>query len=209
MKKSKTTTLTPSAPPPIAPALALLEFDSIAAGIVAADAMAKKAPLDRLVTGTAQPGRLLVLLAGDVAAVEECVAAGRLAGSGALMDEVYLPGVHIQVVAALAGARQLPLEDALGMVETSSAASAIHAADAGLKGADVRLLELRLSDGLGGKGLCFFTGPVADVETAVELGSAAVTPGRLIHAATIPRLSPELAEGLGLGSGFFNALRTC
>lgn len=186
-----------------APALALLEFDSIAAGIVAADVMAKKAPLDRLVAGTVQPGRLLVLLAGDVASVEECLAAGRAAGSGALMDEVYLPGVHGQVVAALAGARQLPLEDALGMVETATAASAIHAADAGLKGADVRLLELRLSDGLGGKGLCFFTGALTDVETAVEISSAVVTSGRLVHAAVITRLSPELAEGLGLGTRFF------
>lgn len=189
--------------PTHAPALALLEFDSIAAGIVAADEMAKKAPLERLVVGTVQPGRLLVLLAGEVAGVEECLAVGRTTGSGALMDAVYLPGVHAQVVAALAGARQLPLEDALGMVETVTAASAIHAADAGLKGADVRLLELRLSDGLGGKGLCFFTGPLTDVETAVEISSTAVTPGRMVHAAVITRISPELAEGLGLGTRFF------
>ena len=144
----------------------------------------------------------MVLLAGDVASVEECLAAGRAAGSGALMDEVYLPGVHGQVVAALAGARQLPLEDALGMVETATAASAIHAADAGLKGADVRLLELRLSDGLGGKGLCFFTGALTDVETAVEISSAVVTSGRLVHAAVITRLSPELAQILGIGTRF-------
>lgn len=190
-----------------APALALLEFDSIAAGIVAADVMAKKAPLDRLVTGTVQPGRLLVLLAGEVASVEACLAVGRTAGSGALMDEVYLPGVHGQVVAALAGVRQLPLEDALGMVETLTAASAIHAADAGLKGADVRLLELRLSDGLGGKGICFFTGALTDVEAAVEISSVAVTPGRMVHAAVITRLSPELAAGLQVGTTFTSLLR--
>lgn len=190
-----------------APALALLEFDSLAAGIVAADEMAKKAPLERLVAGTVQPGRLLVLLAGDVASVEECGAVGRTVGAGALLDEVFLPGVHGRVIDALAGTRQTPLEDALGMVETGSAASAIHAADAGLKGADVRLMELRLSDGLGGKGICFFTGPLTDVQAAVEVASAAVSPGRLIHAAVISRLSPELAAGLQAGTTFAALLR--
>ena len=197
---------TPHAQPIHAPALALLEFDSSAAGFVAADVMAKKAPLDRLVTGTVQPGRLLVLLAGEVASVEECLEAGRAAGAGALLDEVYLPGVHGQVIAALAGVRQIPPEDALGMVETGSAASAIRAGDAGLKGADVRLLELRLSDGLGGKGLCFFTGPLSDVEASVELGAAAVSPGQLVHAAVITRLSPELAAGLGMTTHFAKGL---
>jgi microcompartment protein CcmL/EutN len=178
------------------PALALLEFDSIAAGIVAADAIAKKAQLAVLITGTVQPGRLLVLLAGNVANVEECIDAGRAAGGSALVDEVYLPGVHEQVVAALAGDRQTEPVEALGIVETNSAASAIRSADAALKGANVFLLELRFSDGLGGKGLCFFTGAVTDVEAAVEQGSEAVSPGQLVHAAVISQLSPEVAVDL-------------
>ena len=37
------------------PAIGLLEFDSVAAGIVAADAMVKRAPLGDLVAGSVQP----------------------------------------------------------------------------------------------------------------------------------------------------------
>ena len=39
------------------PALALIDFDSIAAGIEAADAMAKRAQIELLRVGTVQPGR--------------------------------------------------------------------------------------------------------------------------------------------------------
>ncbi|RLT34379.1 MAG: BMC domain-containing protein, partial [Chloroflexi bacterium] len=86
-------------------------------------------------------------------------------------------------------------------------ASAIAAADAGLKGADVTLLELRLSDGLAGKGVCFFTGTVSAVEIAVELASAAVSPGHFLHAVVIPQLSPEIAATLHTSSIFSQNLQ--
>ena len=61
----------------IEPALALLEFNSIAAGIQAADAMVKRAPIDVIKAGTVQPGKYLVLIGGQVADVDESLAAGR------------------------------------------------------------------------------------------------------------------------------------
>ncbi len=188
------------------PALALLEFESIAAGYLAADAMAKRAPIARVVAGTVQPGRLLVLLSGGVAEVEEAAAAGRGIAAGSLLDEVFLPAVHPGVIAGLLGERH-PMADALAIVESSTGASAIAAADAGLKGADVTLLELRLSDGLAGKGVCFFTGTVSAVEIAVELASAAVSPGHFLHAVVIPQLSPEIAATLHTSSIFSQNLQ--
>ena len=53
------------------PAIALFEFDSISAGIVAGDLMVKTAPLDRIYAGTVHPGKYLVLVSGDTASVEE------------------------------------------------------------------------------------------------------------------------------------------
>ncbi len=188
------------------PALALLEFESIAAGYLAADAMAKRAPIARVVAGTVQPGRLLVLLSGGVAEVEEAVAAGQQVAAGSLLDQVFLPAVHPGVIAGLLGKRH-PIADALGIVESRSAASALHAADAGLKGANVVLVELRLSDGLAGKGVCFYTGTVSAVESAVELASAAVSPGHFIHAVVIPQLSPDIAATLHTGSSFAQNLQ--
>jgi len=78
----------------IEPALALVEFSSIAAGILAADAMVKRAPIDTIKTGTVQPGKYLVLIGGMVADVEESVAAGREVGASAVVDYLLLPQVH-------------------------------------------------------------------------------------------------------------------
>ncbi len=177
------------------PALALLEFNSIAVGIMAGDAMVKRAPVSQIQTGTVQPGHYLVLVVGDVAPVQEAVQAGKETGQAALRDMVFLPNVHPAVVQALGGALAVQPTDALGVVETQTVAAAIHAADAGVKGAEVTLLQLRLADGLGGKGLVLFTGLVADVETAVALGTA-VAPSQLVRQAVIPQLHAEMWENV-------------
>lgn len=185
------------------PALALLEFDSIAAGILAGDAMVKTAPVARIVAGTVQPGKYLVLVSGAVAPVQEALAAGLAAGSGAVVDHVYLPGVHPEVPDSIAAARRPDPIEALGIVETASVAAAIQAADAGLKGAQVTLLELRLADGLGGKGLAFFNGTITDVETAVAIACDAIAEGgHLVNAVVIAQLHTEMAENL-LGTSRF------
>ena len=58
----------------------MIELDSIAAGMLAGDAMVKKAPIARIVAGTVQPGHYLVLISGEVADVEESLKAGREIG---------------------------------------------------------------------------------------------------------------------------------
>src|SRR5690242_11357508 len=152
----------------IEPALALLEFSSIAAGVYAGDAMVKRATLDVVHAGTVHPGRFLVLVGGSVAEVEEAFKAGKEAVPDALHDHIFLPGVHADVVRALAGGRSPRGDDALGIVETRTVSAAILAADKGVKGALVTLLEIRLADGLDGKGLVLFTGIVSDVEAALD-----------------------------------------
>jgi len=187
------------------PALALLEFNTIVAGIEAGDAMIKRAPVEQIRSGTVQPGHYLVLVTGDVASVEEAVAAGQETGQAGLRDSLFLPNVHPDVVAALANsARPQPAPgDALGVVETHTVASAILAADAGLKGAEVGLLQLRLADGLGGKGLALFRGLVADVEAAVALG-AAVAQQHLLRQVVIAQLHDEMWPNVS-GAGRFGA----
>lgn len=177
------------------PALALLEFNSIAAGIEAGDAMVKRAPVRAIHAGTVQPGRYLVMVTGDVASVEESVQAGKETGKDCLLDSIFLPQVHPGVVDGLAGGREPAGAEGLGIVETHTVAAAIHAADAGMKGADVALAQLRLADGLGGKGLVIYAGTVADVETAVEIG-AEQAGGQLARRVVIAQLHPEMAENM-------------
>lgn len=187
----------------IEPALALLDFTSIAVGIEAADAMVKRAQIDVIKAGTVQPGRYLVMIGGAVGEVEESVAAGREVGRGWLLDEVFLPQVHPEVVLAIGGGRVPEMRDSLGVVETKTVAAAIHAADAGIKGAEVRLVEVRLADGLGGKGIVLYAGLIADVEAAVEIGVGVLSnPHFLVRQVIIPQLHPAMWENVADATRF-------
>jgi microcompartment protein CcmL/EutN len=181
------------------PALALLEFDSIARGIEAGDQMVKRAPVEVIRAGTVQPGKYLVLIAGEVGDVEEAVDTGKAIAT--LIDLVLLPDIHPDVTAAVRGVRRSGEGEALGVIETRTVAAIIQAADAGVKGAKVILQEIRLADGLGGKGYLLFQGTVAEVEAAVEIGSASV-PERVISV-VIPQLHPEMGDNL-LADGRFS-----
>jgi microcompartment protein CcmL/EutN len=187
----------------IEPALALVEFSSIAAGIQAADAMVKRAPIAVIKAGTVHNGKYLVLIGGLTADVEESLAAGRLVGADAVLDFVFLPHVHPEVVDTIGGARAPQANDALGVIETATVAAAIHAADAGIKAALVRLVEVRLADGLGGKGIVLFSGLVADVEAAVQGGVGVLERADLlVRQVVIPQLHRGMWENVGAATRF-------
>jgi microcompartment protein CcmL/EutN len=196
------------AAPPIEPALGLLELESIAAGIEVGDAMAKRAPIEVLRAGTVHPGKYLVLVGGDVADVEEALEAGREIGGLSVRDVTFLPNIHPDVVEGLRGLRVAAAPEALGVIETATVPAVIRAADAGLKGAHVRLLELRLADDLGGKGYLLFGGDVTDVEAAVETGTAAVGKARGLHARVIAQLHDEMADELAADGRFAGRVRS-
>ena len=88
---------------------------------------------------------------------------------------MFLPDVHPDVVAAVRGATVAGAIEALGIVETTFVASTIEAADAGVKGATVAIVELRVADGLGGRGYVLFGGAVPDVRGG---GGDRLRPGR-------------------------------
>jgi microcompartment protein CcmL/EutN len=89
-------------------------------------------------------------------------------------------------------------EEALGVVETTTVAAVIDAADAGVKAADVEVSSVRLADGLGGKGYVLFSGVVAEVEAAVEAAVERVAPHRtLVRSDVIAQLHDEMADNLG------------
>ncbi len=194
------------------PAIGLLEFSSIAAGILAGDAMVKRSPVEVIYAGTVHPGKYLVLVGGAVAHVEEALPAGRDAvGAGggaivdsvAIVDEIFLPDADPRVAAALRGERRAGGRDALGIVETATVAAIVGAADRGVKAASVELQELRYADDLGGKAYCLFDGELADVEAAVEAAVAGLArPEHLVSRVVIPRLHDEMADNLDASPEF-------
>ncbi len=191
----------------IEPALGLLELETVPAGIQAGDAMAKRAPIEVIRAGTVHPGKYLVLVGGEVADVEEALTAGREIGGLSVRDVVFLPNIHTDVVAGLRGVRLAAAAEALGIIETATIPAIIRAADAGLKGAAVRLLELRLADDLGGKGYLLFDGPVSEVEAAVEMGVAAAGDPRGLSSRVIAQLHTEMAQNLAADARFAARVR--
>ncbi len=181
------------------PAIGLIEFDSVSAGIVAGDGMVKASPLGAIYAGTVHPGKYLVLVSGDTASVEVALVTGSEVGSDHVSDYVFLPDIHPEVTAAIVGGASGAAlrEEALGVVETSTVAAVIDAADAGVKAADVSVSAVRLADGLGGKGYVLFSGLLAAVEAAVESAVARCEPhGTLVRSDVIAQLHQEMAENI-------------
>jgi microcompartment protein CcmL/EutN len=108
---------------------------------------------------------------------------------------LLLPNVHRSVFPALMSASPPRSDDALGIIETVTAAVCIVAADAAAKATDVQLLEIRLANGLGGKSFVLMEGTVADVEASVAAGVELVRQeGLLVRQVVIPQLHEQMRE---------------
>ena len=178
-------------------AIGMVETSSIASGIDAQDAMLKAASVELLVARTICSGKYIVIVAGDVAAVRASVDAGMQRTEQSLVEELVIPNVHRSVFPALGQAVVLAPGDvdALGIIESFSAASIIEAADAAAKAAEVILFRVHVAMAVGGKGYLLLTGDVAATEAAVAAGAALVSKrGMLVNRVVIPRPRPELFQ---------------
>ena len=177
----------------VKPSLGLVELSSIASGFLVADTMLKTAAVHLVLARTICSGKYMVLVQGDVAAVESAVDAGARAAEGACIDTFVIPNVHESLPPAIAGLTKVEDLDALGIIESFSVASLIEGADAMAKTANIRLIEVRLAMALGGKAFASCTGSVAAVTSAVDAGASAIAKkGLLVNKVVIARPRPEL-----------------
>ena len=146
------------------------EFASIASGVLALDAIVKAAPVELLGTRTVTPGKLVVLFTGDVASVDASLAKGREVAGDSLIDELFIPNLHAQVIPAIRGEARVQSWDALGIIESFSVTASIVAADIAAKEGRVDLPEIRLAGGMGGKSYVKIMGPIEEVQAAVRAG---------------------------------------
>jgi len=175
------------------PALGVLELSSIARGVVVSDAMVKKAPIRVLQSHPISPGKHLIVIAGGVAEVDEAMGAGVEAAGALLVDRLFLPQAHEQLAPLVAGqAVARPAIEAVAVLETYSATATILAADAAAKAAQVTLLDMRLGQGLGGKGFFTMTGDLDSIEAAAAAGQGAIENGLLVGVEIIARPHEDL-----------------
>ena len=173
--------------------IGLIELTSIAAGYQVTDAMLKTAAVRLVLSRSICSGKYMVMVRGDVAAVQASVSAGVTAGQFSVIDSFVIPNLHEAVFPAISGANRAEALEALGIVESFSVASLIEAADAAVKAANVSLIEIRLAMALGGKAFVTLTGNVAAVESAVAAGAQTVgAKGMLVNKVVIPSPRPEL-----------------
>lgn len=175
------------------PAVALIELRSIARGVKTADEMVKKSPVRLLEARTVCPGKYMILVAGEVAAVEEAYKAGVEYGREMIVDELFLPYAHEQLIPAMEACVSVDKMESLGIVETFTVASVIRSADAAAKAADVTLIELRMANGLGGKSFYTMTGDLNELEAAMDAGVGAIADdGALVCREIIPNPHPDI-----------------
>src|SRR5207342_2431469 len=134
------------------------------------DAMVKRADVELLQASVLSPGRYWILVGGPVADVRSSHGRGVEVAADALLDQLFIPQLHDGVMPALRGVVPPSGSDALGILETLTAASAIVAADAAAKAAAIVIADLRLANGIGGKGVVTLTGALPDVQAAVAAG---------------------------------------
>ena len=174
-------------------AICAVETSSIAHGMVTADAMVKQAAVEVLEATVLSPGRYWIVVGGDVADVRAAHRRGLEVAGDVLLDQLFIPQLHAGVLPALRGIVPASDDDAVGVIETLSAASAIVAADLAAKRAHIVLRDLRLANGIGGKGVVVLSGSLSDVQAAVEGGRAeAQKRGLLARAVVIPRMDARL-----------------
>ncbi len=135
----------------------------------------------------------MVLIGGEVAEVQKAVDNAANQIDFAVIDTFVIPNVHKDIFPALSGHSNVNLLEALGIIESFSVASLIEGADAAVKAANVRIIEIRLAMALGGKAFCTITGEVAAVQSAVDSGAKLIADkGLLVNKIVIPQPRPEL-----------------
>ncbi len=156
------------------PAIALVELRSIARGMKTCDEMMKIAPVQLLDARTLCPGKYMILIAGSESPVDESYRKGLDVADELIVDELFLPNAHEQLIPAMEVCATPPDVDALAAFETFTVASTILGADAAVKAANVHLIEMRLANGLGGKSFFTMTGELSEIEAAVDAAKSAV-----------------------------------
>lgn len=164
--------------------LGLVETKSIAAGVLVADMMMKRAEVDLVSARTICSGRYLIHISGQREDVKISLTAARESGAS-LVGCFLISNVSPKVLVALKRRSSVKKNSALGLVECRTAGAGIAGADAAVKTADVILAKLVTGQGIMGKSYFVLAGELGSVEAGNEAAKACLKK-YLINAVVIP-----------------------
>lgn len=177
--------------------IGLLELKSIPAGVETADATLKAASVDLLVASPTCPGKYIIIICGAVGAVKSAMARGEQVAGPQLIASHTINNIHDTVPGAIAGTAETGEIAAIGVIESITALTAVKVGDVVAKAANVRLMEIRIARGLGGKGFVIATGEVAAVRSAIKSAIEQLRDtGDIIGECVIPSPHPGLIDKL-------------
>ena len=152
-------------------AIGVIELKNIPKGVEATDAALKSAGVDMVSAHPSCPGKYEIILTGSISNVTASVSHVLSKFGNYVIDSSVMGRIDEQVIKALFGTQTGERKGSLGLIETFSAATIIKAADIAVKTARVEIFDLRVSRGMGGKGVVMVTGEVGDVTAAIEAGA--------------------------------------
>ena len=171
----------------------VIELKSIPKGVEATDAALKSAGVEMVSAHPSCPGKYEIILTGSISNVDAAVSHVCTKFEGYVIDHSVMGRIDEQVIKALFGTQTAQKKGSLGLIETFSAATAIKAADIAVKTSRVEIFDLRVSRGMGGKGVVMITGEVGDVTAAIEAAEKyAKETGMLSSFSVIPAPHEEL-----------------
>jgi microcompartment protein CcmL/EutN len=184
------------------PAVASFEISSIARGYFLLDKLVKKAPVKILEASSVSPGKFFILINGDEASVEESRKELLTLGSDHVLDEVYIPQLHDEVLPAVYSQNNFKVEESIAIIETATVASGLLSADTALKNAAVHLIDFRLARGIGGKAFFFLTGTLDNVQASCEAAIEILKPkASLIRLEIIPAPHDDFLKYFNIEGG--------
>lgn len=174
-------------------ALGMVEYQTVSAGITAADLMVKTAAIEILQSSVVCPGKYITLIRGELSAVRAAIDAATQQLGERLSDSFVLGNPHEDIFPAIYGGAPVESARSLGVLETFSAPAIIVAADVAAKTGDVSLIELRIARGMCGKSYLLLTGEIAAVSAAIESAKRAVGEnGMFLDSSVIPNPDKSL-----------------
>ena len=120
-------------------AIGMVEYKTVSAGVVAADAMVKTSEVSIIEAQTVCPGKYIVIISGDLSAVNAAVETAKTLHEKHLINSFVLGNPHESIFPAIYGAAKIEEVSALGVAR-----------------------------GMCGKSYLMLTGEVAAVEAAIE-----------------------------------------
>jgi len=177
--------------------IGIIELNSIARGVEVTDSLLKSADVKLLRANTICPGKYIVIVKGNVGAVKSAIETGLEVGKENVIESKVIARLSPMVINAINATTEIKNIKSLGVLEFFDVASALYAADAAIKAADIEIIEIRMGYAIGGKSFITLTGDLSAVDSAIEVGSRVGSENcMLVNKVLIPSPSKELLESL-------------